>query len=641
MEAWRDPRPLAELASADFDVAGATFAVGELEFRTTGERVGEGGMGHAYHLDARRVGDHAPVKAVAKLFRWEFLAQLRQDEVARRYFEHSQLVLDRLARLRHLHVLPVLASSAIADNHVVITPFAGEALVALVLQDRLSPAERVQLTLGAVRGLRAMHDAGLVHGDFTLRNILVHTREHKRNALLFDFDLTLALDQLAGKSYAEWYGGRIVGAPEYSLCPEQIDEVLEHGPLSVRRDIYAVGTALFNLFSDDSVYGDCADLPSLLEAIKGGVVRKGRSRVPYPEHMPKVLGEIIDTCLERDPAHRYPDASALIRALELAVVQVHGDGKSRQRTTLGYFQVERKTRLAQIFAERPDPTVSFETLQTMQLALARQGYVLVNSLGRVKGHAIFAAAPDPTLVATGRFPGNPYRKIVTAIDLRDRADADAVVADWLGRILPVLQDVRSHLTALHKVVYDRPAGQLLLFSEMLENPRFGTDLERADLGLEEALALAVIVTAQIARLHAHGIAHNNVTLRSLLFKELGETGQVRPLFVGLVEPSFDPAHVIEDVRRLAGLWHGLLRRSRLADAPAAARPRLDELLAVLEGFEHGDGAAPTIGQLRDLLEQGLARLDDNFALVRRHGGDPLAYADVLTRHALHRHLWRG
>jgi hypothetical protein len=469
----------------------------------------------------------------------------------------------------------------------------------------------------------------------------VHTRDDKRNSLLFDFDLSLALDQLAGKSYAEWYGGRIVGAPEYSLTPEQIDPVLEQGPLSVRRDFYAVGTALFGLFTDASVYGDVDDLPSLLDAIAEGVVRQGKSKVPYPPEVPGALREIIDTCLERDPAHRYPDASALIRALELAAGQVSAAASGRFRTTLGYLHVERRTRLADVFAERPDESVTFEHIQEMQVVLARQGYVLERSLGRVKGHPIHAAAPDPVLVATGRFAGNPYKKIVTAIDLRGRHDAEAYVADWLGRIMPVLQDVRQHLTALHKVVYDRPAGQLLLFSELLEDARFGTDLIRHELELAEALGLGVIVAAQIARLHEQGIAHNNVTLRSLLFKRLRETGQVKPLFVGLVEPSFAPDAMVEDVRRLAGVLLALVRRTRVNEAPPAARPRLEELLAYLHTLERGEGPTPTIGQLLDVLEQGLALVDGNFAVVRRYGGDPLGYADLLIRHALYRYLWGG
>ncbi len=644
MDEWSSPRELQALRSADFDRPGTVFAAEGSLFRTTGESVGQGGMGHAFHLDMLRQGEPLPLRAVAKIYRWEFLLQLRQDDAARRFFEHHKHVLERLRTLRHLHLLPVLATFPIADNHVSITPYAGEALVGLVMQDQVSPGERLQLLLGAVRGLRAMHEAGMVHGDFTLRNVLVHSRgEDRRNALLFDFDLSLALDQVVGLSYVDYYGGRIVGAPEYSLTPEQLDPVLEQRLIAPQRDFYAVGTALFGLFAGESIYGDAADLPSLLEAITDGVVRQGKSKVPFPDDVPQAVREVVNTCLERDPDARYPDASALIRALELAGAQLGASARKSFRTTLGYVQVERKRGLADVFAERPDASVSLELIQEMHTVVARSGYVVERSLGRVKGHPIFLVAPDPTLFATGRFPdSNAYRKIVTALDLsgRSEADAEAYVATWMGRIVPVLQDVRRQfLTALHKVVYDKPSGQLLLFSEYLDDARFGTDLVRHRLTLEESLGLGIIVAAQIARLHEHGLAHNNVTLRSLLFKHLPETGQVKPMFVGLVEPSFDDAGMQEDVRRLAGVLQALVQRSRIDELAPELQPRLEELLEYLSALERGEGASPMIGQLLDVLQQGLALIEPNFAVVRRHGGDPVAFAHTVTRHALFRYLW--
>ena len=642
MDDWSSPRTLASLRSADFDAPGCVFEAEGTIYRTTGERVGQGGMGHAYHIDMLRPGEPTPLRAVGKLYRWEYLLQLRQDESARRFFDHGTRVLERLRGMRDLHLLPVLAAAPIGDNYLVVTPYAGESLVGLVLQDQVSPAERVQLLLGAVRGLRAMHEAHLVHGDFTLRNILIHTKgEDRRNALLFDFDLSLALDELGGASYAAYYGGRIVGAPEFSLTPEQLDPVLEQLPITPARDFYAVGTALYGLFSDGSIYGDAGDLPSLLEAITDGVVREGKSKVPFPDDMPQPVRAIVNTCLERNPALRYPNTTELVRALERATAQLSASAAGRHRQTLGYVRVERKRGLADVFAERADASVPFETIAAMMQVVARHGYVVEKSLGRVKRHPIFLVAPDPTLLATGRFPdSNLYRKVVTAIDLSSRPDAEAYVATWMGRIVPVLQGVRQQvLTALHKVVYDRPSGQLLLFSEYLADPRFGADLAKHRLPLDEALGLGIIVAAQIARLHEHGLAHNNVTLASLLFKHLPETGQVKPMFVGLVEPAFDPAAMEEDVRRLAGVLEALIARSRVNEAAPEHRPRLEELLDYLRALMRGEGSAPMIGQLVDVLQQGLSLIEPNFAVVRRYGGDPVAFAHTITRHALFHYLW--
>lgn len=642
---WRDARDVSALATVDLETPGVTFRAGDTFYRTTGERLGHGGMGHAWHLDQVRANDPRTHRAVAKVFRWEFVYQLRQDPEARRHMQHNLAVLERIQGLRALHVLPVLCSQPLVDNHLMITPFAGESLVSLVLQDQLTYVERVGMLIQAVRGLRALHDQHIVHGDFTLRNILVASKpDGSRGAILFDFDLSIALDLLGPISYAEHYQGRIVGAPEYSLTPEQLDGVLEQTPLSPRRDIYAVGTALYNLFSDASVYGEAEDLPSLLLHIAEGVVRQGESRIAFPDEVPEEIRPVILGCLERDPEHRIPDASALIRLLERAQKQLAAASPAasgRFRTTLSYVQVSRTPKgLKDLYDARVDPSVSLDEIRGMHAALARQGYLLEKSLGRVKGRAIYLATPDPTLVATGRFQEeNAYKKIVTAIDMRGRPDADAFLGMWLGRIVPVLETVRrGFLTALHKVVVDRPGGHLLLFSEFLDDPRFGTDLVKKELALDETLGLGLILANQVARLHEHGLAHNNVTLSSLLFKCLRETGQVKPVLVGLVEPSFAPEALEDDVRRLAAMILDFFRPARIEEETPEARPVLHELVGWLAGIA---GTAPTdgISGLMARVGNGLASIDANFDILRRHGGEPVAYAYTLTRHSLYRHLW--
>jgi len=326
-----------------------------------------------------------------------------------------------------LHVLPIFAAVRLRHNHLTITPFAGEPLVGLVVQDRLPARDRVGLLLGAVRGLRALHDHGLCHADFTLRNILVQTSGGSQTAVVFDFDLTLALDELGRDgpvTYAEHYEDRVVGSPEYSVVPELLDPVLQRTPLSIRRDLYAVGTALYGLFTDASVYGDVADLPTLLARIADGVVRQGDSRIDWPAEMSPELRDIALRCLERDPAHRFQDATALLRALELAQAQLSATARARFRATLDYVHdAARKVKLKDIVDNRPDITVGEDEIRRAQAMLARHGYLLERSLGRVKGHPIYQALPDPKLVATGRVVKAGRTVGLVECDIVDAADA--------------------------------------------------------------------------------------------------------------------------------------------------------------------------------------------------------------------------
>jgi hypothetical protein len=264
------------------------------------------------------------------------------------------------------------------------------------------------------------------------------------------------------------------------------------------------------------------------------------------------------------------------------------------------------------------------------------------AMGRVKGHAIFMAAPRAELVATGQFPdSNLYPKIVTALDLRDEPDPAATVERWMGHYLPILRAARQGLlTSLYRVMHDEPSQFLFLFSEYVDDPRFGPALEPHDLSLEEAFGLGYLVAGQVQRLHSRGMAHRNVCAASLLLKGLRESRRVHPAMVGIVSPSLDPADVAGDVRDLAALMMSWLRPTRIEEAEAIHRERLGEVDRRIAEMAAGRPEA-SITDFLDAVADGLCAIDFNFGVLRESGGDLNAYALLLVSHALYGRLWRA
>jgi hypothetical protein len=480
-----------------------------------------------------------------------------------------------------------------------------------------------------------------VHRDFTLQNVLTMGDR----AVVFDFDISIAPMLLADemRNYHDWYGGRIVGAPEFSVAPELLDEVLSHRPITPRIDVYAVGTALYALFSESSMYGAAPDLPTLLERISSGVVHRRQSRIEYATEVPPPLWPIIEACLEREPEARYANASEVLAALELCMEQLSAEAEpGPMRVSVGGDVTQVTWSPEEIYESRLDPSVTLDQIRGIVKVLQRQGYLLEGSLGRVKGHPIYLALPDPVLVGSGRFPDeNTYRKIVTAIDLSGRADADAFVHEWLTRIFPMVSRVRQgFLTVLYKVVHDREGRQLLLFSEYVDDARFGTDLEAHELSLEEVFGLGLIGALSISRLHDQGLAHNNVEARSLVFKGMRQQGRVVPLFVGLVEPTFDVEARADDVRQLAKLIAGLVRQARVDALRPDLRLAVERERADLEAVANGQNARPSIHVLIYLFSRTLGIIDPNFEILRTHQGDVGAFADLLVRHSLYNKLYQ-
>jgi serine/threonine protein kinase len=641
-DTWPAAIPLGELCAADLTRPGVVFEHGGYLYRTTGSAAGQGGMGNAY-LVAYRPADGGPLgrdqAAVAKVFHGDYLRGLKNDPVVRRDADCALRSLKAIARLDHPNILPLFLSEPIADNHLTVTPLQAGTLRQVVRPGCLSQRRRVELLSAALRGLHAMHEAGFIHRDFTVHNVLVDAVVD--SSYVFDFDLALGEEDYRGKSYRELYQGRLVGSPGYSVAPETLETTLMDAEVTPLIDVFAVGGALFALFTDELPYGRSDDMWSLLLRVSEGVVLDGRSRVVYPDSVPRALRPIIERCLERNPDRRYAGVDLVIGELEAVMPEL---AREELDDSAPVFKTMRfgdpDARVSAVYETRADPSVSRELIADVGAALERIGYELRRAMGRVKGHAIFMAAPRPDLVARGEFrDANTYPKLVTAIPMRDDPDPERTLDLWVGGYLPILRQARQGLlTPLYRVVHDPERELLLLFSEYVDDVRFGPELDHLDLSLEEVFGLGYLVARQVRRLHARGMAHNNVCADSLLLKALRTARRVHPAMVGIVAPSFAETDQAEDVRRLALLVLSWLRPDRIQHGEAIHRDQLIDVRRRLEAA--GDAAyATTIDDLIAVIADGLAVIDYNFGVLRETDGDLDQYALLLFSPTLYGRLW--
>jgi serine/threonine protein kinase len=633
---WTETTTLAALKAAQLAVPDTVFRHDRWLYRTTGRFIAKGGVGVVHELERRADGDGRVERVVGKVFHPHHLYQLRTDDVAFRDHQLSQAALGRIAALSHPRVLSSYLSVQTADNLLTVTPLMGPTLLEAVSRRELAPRARARLLLSALEGLAGLHEARILHRDFTLRNILLDPAG--TSACVFDFDLALARDDIGTTSYRAHYRGRVFGSPGYSVPPESLDPALLDAPIGVAADVYAVGGALFGLFTDQLPYGPALDMWGLLVRIAEGIVSGGRSAVSYPASVPQAVRPIIERCLERDPSARYPSIAAV--AKELAAVLDQLDDHSAAGKARAPGPADPSMRLGSVHASRTDAAVTRAEIDTAEKAVSSWGYQISRSLGRVKGRNIFMAEPRPDLVAAGQFPdANQFPKLVTVIDLRTVANTRQVVENWQLHFFPTFKKVRTGLmTGLYNVIHDTGTNTLLLLSELVDDPRFGSQLDVAGLHIDGALALAFLVTRQVAALHAHGVAHNNIHAGALLFKGLPETGTVMPAMIGLIDPALAPAAMADDVRALAALIVSWLAPARIAQLPPAAAADVEALRARLARWAAGEKAS--VGELVTLVSDGLSAVDANFGVLRTAGGDVEKHALLLVSHRLYHKLWR-
>ncbi len=640
-ELWDETTSIGTLRSEDLQRDGVVFRYNHYLYRTTGTHLSNGGMGTVYELTRRDDESGAVEAIVGKVFHASYLHQLRTDEVTRRDHHNNLAAMARIAALEHPNILPTYVSAPIADNYLFVTPRMGMTLIEAIAKHDLTPRARTKLLVQALEGLSTLHAARLIHRDFTLRNILVD--EGANVAYLFDFDLAMSLDDVANQTYRTYYKGRIFGSPGWSVAPETIDQALMDTAINTSLDIYAIGGALHGLFTEQLLYGQADDMWALLIRIAEGVVVGGRSKVFYPESFPDQLRGVIEGCLERDPGQRFPSVQAVVQELRGMLRELPDETKRESRRRIPTSAEDDKAKaIESVAAHTADPSITSDMVRTAEGAVYQWGYNVERALGRVRGHPIFLAVPRHDLVQSGGFPdANIFPKLVTVIDLTRVADPRAFVESWQRYFWPILKRVRQGLlTSLHKVIYDAASSSLLLFSEYVDDPRFGDRVGDADLHIDGALALGFVVIRQVAALHEHGMAHNNISPGALLFKGVAENRAVVPAMIGLVEPAMGAEAMAGDCRALAGMILTWLRPNRIAALHQQIKPMFEALRAKLSSWAFDKSAqTPSIDQLVALVSDALALVDYNFSVLRDSGGDLQEYALLLVSLRLYHVLW--
>lgn len=179
----------------------------------------------------------------------------------------------------------------------------------LLAQGSLPSREGVRLIQGVLQALVHAHGSGILHCDIKPANILLDNDHQPR---LADF----------GQSRLSHEQQAALGTLFY-MAPEQAD--LNAVP-DARWDVYAIGAVLYQCLTGSVPFFANTAEKEILEARTVEERLARYRRLLHNSHRPgdhrrvhgvdKRLAEIVDRCLELDPARRYPNAQAVLDALE-------------------------------------------------------------------------------------------------------------------------------------------------------------------------------------------------------------------------------------------------------------------------------------------------------------------------------------
>jgi len=266
------------------------------------ERLATGGMGEVYR--ARHV--HLHEDRVVKILRGD---KATDPQAVQRFSQEARIA----TQIKHPNVATLYDFSRLPDgSFYMIWEHIGGEDVGSILKARgpFDVAAAVELGVQVLRGLDAIHSAGVIHRDISPDNLMI-TRDRRDKPLVKIIDLGLAknLETETGSEITQ--AGMFMGKLMY-CSPEQAGSnpgaALDH-----RSDLYSFALVLYEM-----VVGK---LPFESENPHGFALKK-LSDEPLPLagrvdgiRIPSSLDEVVMRALARDREARWPDALAFLRAL--------------------------------------------------------------------------------------------------------------------------------------------------------------------------------------------------------------------------------------------------------------------------------------------------------------------------------------
>ena len=253
--------------------------------------LGRGGMGIVYLARDVQLDRDVAIKVLP--------AQLARTAESRERFVREART---AAGLSHPNIVPIhRVGEAGGFVFFVMSYVEGETLgERLRARGPLPPADTMRVMREVAWALAYAHGRGIVHRDVKPDNILLEANTGR--ALVTDFGI--AHSGTSDRPITD--PGRIMGTAHY-MSPEQA----ANAPVDGRSDIYSLGVVGY-LAASGRLPFEAPSVPALL-------VRQATEAPPSVMRMspglPPILGAVIDRCLHREPAHRYPDGEAMAAAL--------------------------------------------------------------------------------------------------------------------------------------------------------------------------------------------------------------------------------------------------------------------------------------------------------------------------------------
>jgi len=274
-------------------------------------QLGRGGMGEVYEAEDLNLRRRVALKVLPP--------EVAQDEERLQRFQREA---ETLARLNHPRIVTIYSVEEADGVRFLTMEYVEGSTLREVIQSGRLPVDRlVVLARQLSEALAAAHERGVLHRDLKPENVLVD-REGQLKVL--DFGLAKsgpseAATALMGQEATLTIEGQLLGTVPY-MSPEQA----EGRSLDERSDIFSLGVMLYEMATGKRPFAGDTRTALLSAILRDSPVPLGDQR---PD-LPSGLRELVEHCLEKNPARRPQSAGKVLEALEAVDAALAGAAAS-------------------------------------------------------------------------------------------------------------------------------------------------------------------------------------------------------------------------------------------------------------------------------------------------------------------------
>ncbi len=274
--------------------------------------IGQGGMGIVYEAEDTRLRRRVALKSLPTRLSGNERLRMRLRQEAR-----------AAAAMTHPSIATVYALEELDEGIFIASEYVEGVTLRAELERGPLPMDRAVTTARDIaRALAAAHERGIVHRDLKPENVL---RTTDGGVKLLDFGL--AQFDATAQDLVSWTRltepGLVAGTPPY-MAPEQ----LLGRPTDPRTDQFSLGVMLYEMTCGRHPFGG-SSLPSVIARILAAEPELPADRLAVPD----MLWALIDRCLRKDPAERFPSTFELTKALDALVDDSPASVRHRQART--------------------------------------------------------------------------------------------------------------------------------------------------------------------------------------------------------------------------------------------------------------------------------------------------------------------